>query len=216
MGLFIQLISEIQYFWFRFLPESPQFYVASNKIDKARQIIVKGARVNRMQFNFRLKPSIDVNSTEAVGVRIYTPLDLVRTPRMRLYFFMVSWLWLEYNETSTQGYCEWPFSNNIDLSKVTVTSIKWSTWHFHSDRGISELLDNFKLTLMLVKRSWCISKTTFYPLVRHWSLGAQQNGRFEARALQPNYTWFWVSCSFGYLQLDLPILFSSSKKCEKC
>lgn len=102
------LILFVGHCWF--LPESPQFHVASNQVDKARKVIQKGAKINRIQFRFRLRPAIDADSPEAVGNRVYTPLDLVRTPRIRLYFFMVSSLW---------------FVNNLGYYMLSLASTRW-------------------------------------------------------------------------------------------
>ncbi|XP_063726245.1 organic cation transporter protein-like [Symsagittifera roscoffensis] len=102
------LILFIGHCWF--LPESPQFHVASNQVEKARKVMMKGARINRMQFNYQLKPAIEADSSEAVGTRVYTPLDLVKTPRIRVYFFMVSSLW---------------FVNNLGYYMLSLASTRW-------------------------------------------------------------------------------------------
>lgn len=86
-------------YWF-FLPESPRWLLAKGKLDEASEILERLARINNRElpegFRHRLKQKMMLQRTLSEEERLKkspSPLDLCRTPNMRLKTMLITLNW---------------------------------------------------------------------------------------------------------------------------
>ncbi|XP_078617688.1 organic cation transporter protein-like isoform X1 [Branchiostoma floridae x Branchiostoma japonicum] len=88
----------LTYYWIAF--ESPRWLLANGRTEEAREVIDRAAKINGVEIPEKVYELMNenVHSNEDVGSyektqRVYTVLDLVRTPNMRKNTFIVAFSW---------------------------------------------------------------------------------------------------------------------------
>ncbi|XP_035673682.1 organic cation transporter protein-like isoform X2 [Branchiostoma floridae] len=93
----------LSYYWLA--PESPRWLMASGKVEETKTTIKRAARMNGVVIPDKVYDLINGNitsdqntqSTEITGRRLYSILDLVRTPTMRKNTLITAFTWFAIN-----------------------------------------------------------------------------------------------------------------------
>jgi len=85
-------------FCIRVLPESPRWLIANNRLDEAYQVLIRyGGKDDQPIDEQKLRDVIQAIRRDQLATqekeKTYTPLDLVRTPKMRRWTLIACYQW---------------------------------------------------------------------------------------------------------------------------
>jgi hypothetical protein len=93
------------FFIHRLIPESPRWLIAHNHLDEAHRVLMLyGGKKGKPLDSQLLRTLIEDVRKDQVArekqAKKYTPIDLVRTPKLRKWTAIVCYQWYDINQTS--------------------------------------------------------------------------------------------------------------------